>query len=528
MSIASKLTQLTTDITNAYDAINTKGGTLPANKNTNNLANAITSIPQGGGSSVKEKDVNFYDYDGTLTNSYTKTEFLALSSLPANPTHTGLTAQGWNWTLADAKAYVTSYGILDIGQMYITDDEKTRIYITLDDANYLSPYVGFAISGTATIEWGDGTSDTVTGTSTSTAIYTQHTYSNIGDYVIKLSSANNISFSGENTTYSNLLTKKEKNTTYQGTIKKIELGSKIILNFNAFYYCYSMQTITMPNDVKINQNNPFQYCLKLKNIVIPNNNNIKLTQSFVSHCQLLEHIEIPNSVTNSNGSGKFQSCFSLKRLTLPNSITSLARNDISNCTALTKLIIPSTVTSIEPYCFQSSMLSEIIIPNSVTTIDTTNMFSSNSILKKITLPNTCTQIKSYFASYCISLIYIEIPNGVTTIENSAFGNCSSLQTLTLPNTITTVGNNAFQYCEGLTTLTLPSNLTSVGSNAFGYCKAVTSFDFSNCTAVPTLANSNAFYQTTGTIIVPDSLYSTWIAATNWSSLASRIVKASEV
>jgi len=49
MSIASELTNLRTNISNAYDAINTKGGTLPANKNTANLATAIDSISGGGG-----------------------------------------------------------------------------------------------------------------------------------------------------------------------------------------------------------------------------------------------------------------------------------------------------------------------------------------------------------------------------------------------------------------------------------------------------------------------------------------------
>lgn len=47
MSIASELTNLRTNISNAYDAINTKGGTMPANKNTANLATAIASIVSG-------------------------------------------------------------------------------------------------------------------------------------------------------------------------------------------------------------------------------------------------------------------------------------------------------------------------------------------------------------------------------------------------------------------------------------------------------------------------------------------------
>ena len=44
--------------------------------------------------------VYFIDYDGTVLHDYTETEAQALESLPANPTHAGLTSQGWNWTLA--------------------------------------------------------------------------------------------------------------------------------------------------------------------------------------------------------------------------------------------------------------------------------------------------------------------------------------------------------------------------------------------------------------------------------------------
>lgn len=44
MSVADRLNKLSTDITNAYTSINNKGGTIPANKNTNNLSTAIDSI----------------------------------------------------------------------------------------------------------------------------------------------------------------------------------------------------------------------------------------------------------------------------------------------------------------------------------------------------------------------------------------------------------------------------------------------------------------------------------------------------
>lgn len=47
MSIASELNALNGYILDAYDEINTKGGTVPANKNMSNLAPAIVSIPSG-------------------------------------------------------------------------------------------------------------------------------------------------------------------------------------------------------------------------------------------------------------------------------------------------------------------------------------------------------------------------------------------------------------------------------------------------------------------------------------------------
>ena len=66
MSIASEISRINTNIASAYTAVSNKGGTLPQTQNSANLATAIDSITTGGGFvSVQEKDINFYDYDGT-------------------------------------------------------------------------------------------------------------------------------------------------------------------------------------------------------------------------------------------------------------------------------------------------------------------------------------------------------------------------------------------------------------------------------------------------------------------------------
>jgi len=103
-----------------------------------------------------EKTVQFINYDGSVLYSYTPSQFAALDSLPSFPSVSGLVAQGWNWTLADAKAHVATYGSLKIGQMYTTTSGATEIDITLVAPN-LSPYLIVTLSGPITIDWGDDT-----------------------------------------------------------------------------------------------------------------------------------------------------------------------------------------------------------------------------------------------------------------------------------------------------------------------------------------------------------------------------------
>ena len=88
--------------------------------------------------------------------------------MPANPSHTGLVAQGWNWTLSDAKTYVQTYKALNIGQMYTTESGATEVDLSLDSKT-LHPHIMIYVNGTVDIDWGDGSTHTsITGTSTGT------------------------------------------------------------------------------------------------------------------------------------------------------------------------------------------------------------------------------------------------------------------------------------------------------------------------------------------------------------------------
>lgn len=136
-----------------------------------NYASATVNVSGGGGGEVvTEKQVNFIDYDGTILYSYTKAEAEALTALPANPSHSGLVAQGWNWTLAQIKAQLTALpdGPVWVGQLYVTQSRATEIDVLMNDSTALSPILTITVNGTITVDWGDNsTPDEVTGTNLS-------------------------------------------------------------------------------------------------------------------------------------------------------------------------------------------------------------------------------------------------------------------------------------------------------------------------------------------------------------------------
>lgn len=102
---------------------------------------------------------------------------------------------------------------------------------------------------------------------------------------------------------------------------------------------------------------------------------------------------------------------------------------------------------------------------------------------------------------------------------------NSVQKIEVGNGVTRIGSAAFYACSSLASITIPNGVTNIESYAFYICDGMAFYDFTACTTVPTLANTNAF---TGIpadcqIRVPASLVDAWKAATNWSTYADHIV-----
>lgn len=118
-------------------------------------------------------------------------------------------------------------------------------------------------------------------------------------------------------------------------------------------------------------------------------------------------------------------------------------------------------------------------------------------------------------------VHIKAVNG----QVGDFGACLSLLEVTIPADATTFVAAAFQSDNALRRVTCLGDIASIPAQVFQRCYPLRFVDLTHCTAVPTLANVNAFDATHARleIRVPASLVAAWKAATNWSSLADHIV-----
>ena len=98
-----------TNVTTLIEKTITENGTYdPGDDDADGYSIVTVNVSGGSPTPVERSDVNFYDYDGTLLYAYTAAEAAALEEMPSNPSHTGLTAQGWNYTLAQTTESATS------------------------------------------------------------------------------------------------------------------------------------------------------------------------------------------------------------------------------------------------------------------------------------------------------------------------------------------------------------------------------------------------------------------------------------
>ena len=271
-------------------------------------------------------------------------------------------------------------------------------------------------------------------------------------------------------------------------LTSVTIGNSVTsIGESAFEYCDGLTSITIPNSVTSIGKLAFYQCYRLTSVTIGNSVTSIGNQAF-GDCSKLTSITIPNSVTSIGGSA-FDGCSGLTSVTIGNSVTSIGKLAFGDCSKLTSITIPNSVTSIGGSAFYGCEgLESIVVEEGNTKYDSRN--NCNAIIKKESntliagcnnsvIPNSVTSIGSSAFRGCSGLTSITIPNSVTSIGEQAFESCDGLTSITIPNSVTSIGNNAFYYCSGLTSITIPNSVTSIGKYAFQDCSGLTSATIGN-------------------------------------------------
>ena len=252
---------------------------------------------------------------------------------------------------------------------------------------------------------------------------------------------------------------------------KIKPGTKVICE-DAFYWCESLLSITIPASVAEICGNPFRGCAA----ELINESPYFTYEDFVLFSKEKDKIiafrkdatsyTVPDTVT-SIGNEAFCDC-SLESITIPGSVKSIGEGAFED-SALKSVELHNGLIHIGDHAFCScSSLTNIEIPSSVTSIGRSAF--SFCDLRTISIPEGVKSIDCI--SYCKSLESIKIPDSVASIGYEAFFYCESLRNIVIPDSVTSIGEYAFSVCKSLVSITLPDSVTSIGDGAFEMCESL--------------------------------------------------------
>ena len=241
-------------------------------------------------------------------------------------------------------------------------------------------------------------------------------------------------------------------------------GDVTLIGEEAFEFCTTLTSITIPDSVTSVYSNAFQWCTSLgefKGKFAEDNGRILV-------------------VTDDDGNG-FLAGFARRGVTVYS--------------------IPDCVTTIGGYVFyQCENLTSVTIGDSVTTIEAC-AFANCTSLTSVNIPDSVTKIGWCAFEDCTSLTSVTIPDSVYFIMGYAFEGCTNLSSVTIGSSVMMMDNSTFKDCESLINV---------------YCKAITP---------PQLRNDEVFDgNASGRVIyVPSESVEAYKSADGWSEYASAIV-----
>ena len=175
-----------------------------------------------------------------------------------------------------------------------------------------------------------------------------------------------------------------------------------------------------------------------------------------------------------------------------------------------EIIVPSEykglpVTAIGKEAFKNRSFKKITLPETITEIQDSAFYSCYN-MEEIVLGNNVKHIGKFSFSFCGSLAKFPLQDSVETIGKGAFQNCNSFVEITLPKNLIAIEESCFTKCEKLETVVFPSKLNKIGAHAFEECKKLKA---ALLPATLTTIENSAFKrcESLTEIVIPDSVVS---------------------
>ena len=228
--------------------------------------------------------------------------------------------------------------------------------------------------------------------------------------------------------------------------------------------------------------------------------NMSCSQNSFTNFTNLEYITVPSSPVSIQKGGAIQNCAKLRQITYAPGITEVSYANAQSA-SIVVVCLNNGVAKLNESSFANASNMNVTFPKSVVST-WAHLIRANNIIKEITIPGL---------------------NGATGMN--ACYSCKALERITVGSGVTKILSNFASECQSLLTVVCLGSLESIANAAFTNANAAALFDFTACTAVPTLENANAFSGIPADceIRVPAALLDEWKAATNWATYANQIV-----
>ena len=408
----------------------------------------IAAIETAGGQPEGTHTVQFIDVDGTIL----KSQYVAdggSATPPANPTREKCQFVKWS------DPYTNITRDTDVFALYKSSDGNSWYRVKANANDRMNLTIRCDTASPVIIDWGDGSSDTVTERNRYTGL--RHDYAEGFNGWVKVSSEGNHRLGS---------IESDGNP----CVIEVVVGDKVATIGPVASQMFNLRSIVIPDTVKECEGYLFYNCQSLLSLALPDGVK-KISMNKALSMTDLRYVRLPKTLTEMPANMLGYS-YSLQSIVIPESVTSIGASAFQDCINLQRIVIPEGVTSIGASAFQRCInLQRIVIPASVISIGK-SAFQNCGNLRDIKILGSLTSIRDSTFAGCYTLQGINIHEGVTSIGASAFQSCSSLRSIAIPEGVTSIGAGAFQNCANAVFSVNVNNFAPT-AGVFMYCRRLT-------------------------------------------------------